>query len=642
MEVTQKGIRVSRDDGYHNLTVPIEKILSIKPIYTRQICVRYNEGVEAPHPNDHEEVTYIHNESGLTQLQVCNKIYDEFIRLGAIRRNDKGSLFIKSNEHVIAIFPNINAGGKYGQLYITDLRIAHETKNGVSGEMYYKQMISIRKPKEKKLIIDWGPHSAALIGFTFSYNLNLENNTERDSLYTIIKEQLTDRDPLLKSKFTKLDSYYASIDSDAIYDLAKNGDVDLYDYLLTHSRFTFGPICPEFSRAEKELMLACKLHKWDINMISILTQKEVFARNFARKYQQILNVMSKISKHEEKIRESKRSGLRRSSRKIEQDPEYRRLKREETLINNGIIPIVPEHCTNRIRASAMIYYDKRVMMLYKEWCKDNKTKKFENEYDDKWILYLLKELDTPRRREPLDMRCVCINDLQNSLTLRNKNRETLANFSAPDNIDERYIHNNCWYDGKKGIWFVQDDNLHNSMQKVADFNPEQSKAMTGTSAWGFKNENIKMFCGFPSIVIKTNSRDMPIVLSSSRKSGQLVRRWIYADTHYLLPILREDDINVQMEVEYGKLHYRSDTIQYVISPAGYVTRMTPKMAQLANDRYEHSDISISERVRRAIFSVDTGLFFNPQDTALSREGFFKEQHNTLYDERFERRTSDTH
>ena len=67
-----------------------------------------------------------------------------------------------------------------------------------------------------------------------------------------------------------------------------------------------------------------------------------------------------------------------------------------------------------------------------------------------------------------------------------------------------------------------------------------------------------------------------------------------------------------MGTKHGVLEYRSTEIDYTILPSGNMAEITPMMTKFLARRYDYPNIPINERARRALFTVDTNLFFDPR------------------------------
>ena len=453
-----------------------------------------------------------------------------------------------------------------------------------------------------------------------TFDFTLPKKVDRDLASNLAKEQLSRFRTESSYAFLQMDKYYNNLNYDALYDLARKRDEQFESHLMRHTEFTFGHISPEFTEFEKDLIQSCKLLGYDIGLITEKTDEEIEQRKSATQYMHFHNRVKKEIKSHSEAMDRLWKDLPNAPEKYEdalnilyENEEWQDHNRAIIEIENRNPEILKsQQYFNKILAEGLRYYDKRAVILYKEWCKNVPLQDFTDEYDDEWINYLLEKLDTPQGHNPLSSSCISRDKLKEQLNMRNRNRTTLANFSAPDHIDKRDIYNNCWYDKQHDMWYVQDDNLDEILQGHADSDLDDSQSTIGRRVWGFKGDNVQMFCGWPSITYESEDGRYEDRVTFSRVTGQELRRTEFKFVSFILPILRDEDINKHMECMYGGLAYSSTEVACCILPSGGFKWMTPKMLKLAGENYGFGDIPLNERVRRALFKVESGVCFNVQ------------------------------
>ena len=150
---------------------------------------------------------------------------------------------------------------------------------------------------------------------------------------------------------------------------------------------------------------------------------------------------------------------------------------------------------------------------------------FTDWYDDKWITYLLEKLNTPQGHDTVNPGATLTHDLlSDELKDRNRNRTTLSNFAAPEDIPPEDVWNNCWYDKRHKMYYVADDNMTENLSNHANSDPDHSQTMMGRRVWGFAEVQVDMFCGFPSIKHDTGyDSDEYYDITTVRSTGEILR-----------------------------------------------------------------------------------------------------------------------
>ena len=624
LEVTNKRIKVYNSKRVI-FTTSIEQIIGITPTKGRGIRIYYR--TKESNPLKLDNVTYeLTDAYKFTSLDLCDKIMRELINLEIIQHNINGFVYIKPHERVREVFEDVQLNNDIGLLYVTNIRIVHETDAGISMDMSFDQLLYSEFLDENTIRIIWEYNVSALDAPIFSSDLILSNFSDQEFAIVAIRDEFAELEP--DDKFFGLDIYFSSTSFKETYNLALGNDEDLDYYLLCLSRLHHGHPSPEFTDAEKKLYLACRLQGYRYQWLDNMTDEELQRRIFAVRYGYLsMEIADKWA--------NDGSGL--SIKRIVDDPKDRSMESKMQNMKDKSPEVIDSiRNVNKMRAESLRYYDKRVVVMYRMWCKNNLLQDFTDEYDDEWINYLLRRLDTHQGHTPLVDSYLGHCYLKNRLKDRDINRTTIAYFTTPDHIEQKDIYNNCWHDRERRMWYVQDDNLIDVLQSISDSDQDRSESEIGRRVWGFKEDRVNMFCGFPSITYKTIYGISAIDIGTSRITGQKMRRLLTDNINYVLPILRDSDMTPEMEIRYGEMYYKADTLECTISPSGKYTGLTPQMTKFMNKRYGFADIPLNERVRQALFCIDTGLDFNGQAPLKPLTVKVPNPYpDTLYDERFE-------
>jgi len=203
--------------------------------------------------------------------------------------------------------------------------------------------------------------------------------------------------------------------------------------------------------------------------------------------------------------------------------------------------------------------------------------------------------------------------LSDRLKIRNRNRTTLSNFAAPEDIPPEQVWNNCWYDKKHKMYYVADDNMTENLSKHAESDPDHSQTMMGRRVWGFAEDQVEMFCGFPSIRHDTGDEsdeyDNVVIV---RSTGEIIRVLMYKTRNYILPILKDEDITEEMATKYGSLIYHSAEMSLLPILDGRGFWGSPKLLEFFAKKYSFADIPLNELVRRTLASIEAYLSFDPR------------------------------
>ena len=634
LEITDQKIRVYDSEKLLS-SINLYHLHAITPVNENGIRIHYVNEIET-NSIGCQILECKLGESERSSIDICRDLSREITRIKDVVPNDRGWLYLQDGEDVLATYDNISIDGKLGTLYITNSRIVYETKFEIPIDIRYEQVIMIKDHEKDTITVQCDYPLPTFDSNIPSFDIVLPKNIDRDTVYLLIREVFMTFD-LKGSNFSKFIKCYSELEYDKLYDLAKDRDRDFYKYLENTAKTIFGKSTIHYLGLDIKILLACKLHGWNIDLISNMTDEEMKERVYFNRYLELVRFreedLEQYNKKIKLIEDTKTS----DRNKLEIDLNYLQIKNalDKLAADCELIRTRPS-LKNKFNSEVLRHYNKRVMILYREWCKGVPLKDFTDEYNDDWITYLLKRLNTKQGQSPIAQSHITYDKLEEKLIIRNKNRDTLAKFVTPSEINSRYLYNNCWYDRRRKMWYVEDDNLSEFLKSIATHTQDDSEAMFGRRAWGFKRNNVEMYCGFPAVEAMRNGDDEHIDMGHSRKTGQIRRMTSYRITYHILPIIRDIDITSEVIKKFGRILASYEEIEYTISGAGSTTEFTPKMRRCFEELYDLEDIPLNERVRRSVFNIETGLSHSP-DVPLGEDFVkpLKTYPDAIYDERFE-------
>ena len=632
LEITDQGIKIY-DSKKTVLDMDLYLVHAIAPVREDGIRIHYMNELETSRIGCH--ILEYKLESKYSPIEICRDISKKITAITGTFSNERGWIYLDDDE-LLYTFDNVQINDNHGILYVTESRIIYETEFEIPIDITFEQVFSIKDHKKDIIRVQCDYSSPTLDSDVPSFDIVLPKDADRDAISLSIKEVFADYNLDASVDFSELVKRYSKLEYDELYTIAESMNNDFYQYLEGNSKIIFGKPTAFYVGLDGKLFLACRLHEWDTDLISDITTEELKQRIIFKRYTDLLDFRDNDKKqYERKIKRIKKDKAA-TSENLKSDASYLQLKNTLNKINASLdmIRSIPS-LDNKVRSDALIYYDKRVVILYKEWCKGVPLRDFTDEHNDEWIVYLLKRLDTDQGHEPIVKSHILHEELIENLAIRGRNRATLAKFTAPDHINSKYVYNNCWYDERRKTWYVEDDNLSEFLQTVASYTPHDSEDMIGRHAWGFKRKNVVMFCGLPSIQAIRGGGPEEIEMGYNRRTGQM-RRIVLDNTGYhTLPIIRERDITSEMVTNYGKIIAEYEDIRYTISAAGSSTDMTPRTREIFERLYDLAKIPLNERVRRAVFNIETGLSHSPErplgSDIIEPASTYP---NSMYDERF--------
>ena len=617
MEITNLKLAVF-DSKNIKLRIPVQNIRSIVPLKKDKIRIQYYEQVQNNDPIvtfKRKYVDYDLEKPELSALQLCHKIKSGHERLNTWSKNDKGLLLLQPQEHIVITYRDVKTNKGRGLLYVTNVGLSLETDEGIVFDVPYEHIMLVTDHKKDKIRILYKDYPEEHDMRKHSFDFKLPKKLDRNTASSLIRKEFGDWRKKNGWEFVQLQKKFGELSYDELYNLIIIENPDYIKYMNLHVEHTFGFHALKFSLLDFDIIQSCKLAGLDIDVIKDISAEELQYRKEAQEYEvqyRKLYIKAKMYKDELEILE-KTCQSADDFKKLHKSKEYTKLQDMiKEIESNPILADADERVAEFV-GKALQAFDRRVRKIYDEWCKNNPLQEFADEYDYKWISYLLQKLNTTQGHKPLDTGKLSYDILQEELNVMDRNKTTLANFSAPDGIPQEHIWNNCWYDESHKIYYTQDDNLDERLQNKADSDPDHSQTMIGRRVWGFAEDQVEMFCGFPSVKVDSGyDDDEDFQVTYVRDTGKPLTQKEYRTRNLILPILREADMNEEMAVKYGSLSYQATEIRCSIKPSGSFGWLTPRLLKLYGDRFGFATIPINERVRRALFSVECYLSFDVQ------------------------------
>ena len=603
------------------LVIPIQNIRSITPLKRDKIRIQFYERSVDKYNRTlfrRKHVDYILNEPDISAIQLCYKIQTEHERLNTWGKNEYGLLIMQPQEHIVITYENVDTSQGTGLLYVTNVGLALETAEGVVFDVPYEKFMLVTDHKKDRIRIIWKDYEWQADMFKHSFDFKMPKKLDRNTVSALIRSEFSQYRKNTGYEFIQLEKRFGNLSYDELYNLKKITNPDFMTYVNLHVRHTFGFNAVQFSQFDNENIVTCKLAGVSVENIRDISDEEMTQRKESNvRWNEHSKIQSKIKLHNDE--------LERLEKTCKDAGEFKRLKNSTPYVDTqkALDDISQTHPELELRynefrlsvlGKACAAADRRTKIIYDEWCKNVPLEEFTDDYDDAWIHYLLNKLNTLQGRDPIrpDTAVLTYGELQEELQIRDRNRTTLSNFSAPDDIPREHVYNNCWYDERHKTYYVQDDNLSERLQSLADSDPDYSQTMIGRRVWGFAKEHVRMFCGFPSVKVETPNKDHYKNVTVIRKTGRTLVEIVYKTRNFILPVLREDDINDEMAERFGALSYIATEIQVGIEQNGMFGWFTPKMLKLYGKRFGFADIPINERVRRALFAVECDGVFDAQ------------------------------
>lgn len=550
-------------------------------------------------------------------LNLCHFIQTEYEKMALYSKNEHGLLKMRGSEQIVMVFENIKTKKGTGRLYITNIGVILETKKGVTFEVPYSIITLVTESKKDMIRILWTEAKSK-----YSFDFQLPGKTDKNIVLSVIKDELVRWRETEGMAFLNVERKFRNLSYDELYNLENSKNPEFNAYLQEHVRHTFGYYSQGFAFLDRASILSCKLAGISPDMISHISdveakqRKELQVRSEAwvKTKIEIDRLQDQIDSLEKKCQNAD------EFKKLQKDKDYLHLKESiQKTTDSDPSFLDTQLLLDENNIASLCSYDKKSAIIYDQWCKNVSLENFTDEYDDAWIRYLLEKTNTKQGHDPIFKNSVTYDELQEALKKRDRSRTTLANFAAPENISSENVYNNCWHDTAHKMWYVQNDSLDQRLQNRADSDPDHSQSTIGRRVWGFAEDQVEMFCGLPAIKMKCKrDADKLVHVAFDRTTGHEILDMYYSVIYFLLPILEEKDVTEEIVDKRGLLTFDATEMTHVVAPDGSAKRFTPKMLKLYCDKFGLADISLGERVRRALAHIEICISFDAR-TPLSSD-----------------------
>ncbi len=556
----------------------------------------------------------LHN-SKYSANQTCHKIISKYEQLNIFTSNTHGMMILQPHEHIIDIYHDTKTNQGKGLLYITNVGIALETADeGVICDVPFEKFSLVTAIKKNKIRIVWYEKNKK---FKFDFEID---NTKRDAAMSMMQNALDQHRTNTGYAFLQFEQKYHTMTPDDFFALAQARNPEFIDYLSAHAIHTFGFFADKFAGGDQESILACKVLGYPVEMISHVSDEELQQRkttydsalryqNFCTEYRSQKLSLDNLEKQCNDADDLKK--LRKTSQYKDIEESLDKLLKDTAEFGNGGAVKMERQAS----AWALQATDKRYNIVYAEWCKSHPLPDITNdEYNKSWESYLLEKLNNSKGRQPIVTSQPHFESLQDAIKVRDRNTSTLDMFVKPERVADEDIYNNCWHDKQAKMWYVQNDNLSEKLTELAVSDPEHSQHTCGRRVWGFSEDMVEMHHGFPSVMAEFEDCDRYMRIKMSRKTGVDIRYFTKSKVPFLLPILTDDDITEELERNIGKYAFGTREIRFVVQSSGCEYNMTPKEYKLYCKVWGFQHLPIAERVRRALFTVESGLTLDEEET----------------------------
>ena len=445
LEVTRKFFRIYKDKKA-SLRIPSHDVRAVAPVEPNSIRIYYY-GDNLPYKSyvcniaEHQLGKY-----APSPVELCRKLSKEFIKkretIKTKTKRGRGRgrprsdtetvkqevfklkrcwLYLLPDECIVQVCKNVRIDNEKGLLCITNNALVYETDDGISMDLSLALVLYIKNLEKNIIRVYWDRNLSEINEPIRYFDIIISKRDDRDAISLLMKEQFTSTES--EHSFAELDKYYSGMRRDKLINLYMNKDKDLDDYLEKYSKVIFGDLKRNSFDYNKELIMACKSQRLEISLISEMTDEELVQRIYAKRFFELGDYYTENIK-----------SYRYFIKNIDQNRWAKELlKKIPEIKKNSPEIISPVPFFNKTNSEFLRFYDKRVEILYKEWCKKESLEDFTDEYDDKWIKYILKRLDVLQKHSLLDATKDNIKTLKSDVRKRNRNRKTLANFRAPKN-----------------------------------------------------------------------------------------------------------------------------------------------------------------------------------------------------------------
>ena len=635
LKITNRRLIVDYQSKYDDFEIDIKDVRALTPVGKNNIRVQYIIQDEQGRRKRHQIIVDLPKQKE-TSLTVCYNILEMLFNENIFTKHTKGLLYLKNGEEVIDVINDCKSSEGQGKLYITNQCLVMETSKGIVFDAPYELIKLITELKKNQMKVIWKEYNNKN-DVEYKFSLRTPNKIDISQVISVIKETMAEFEK--KSDFTlrRLYKKYMNMTPDEIYQIGvENNSLFFNDYpketefvnfLKIFVKKVWGWSDHVYLKCDRSLLFACMTLGINYMLIYKTTEKEKEERKFARDFVKehyngllqthFLPIHNKINA----LRESIGDGYENNVEYIQlvnqfEDLKVKHSKELEDAKNKEKI----------IQHTAWKFYDRRVKIIYQEWCKTHPLTDYTDVKSNDWLEYLINILNNEKGRNTIQGNLYEF--LNERLNIKNRNESTLHNFSPPAHIPKEDIYNNCWFDKQYDMWYTSNDNLNEKLREKVDSDLDESQSNIGLRVWGFKKEKVTMVCGWPTVTITNKNMvgDYKYVINyGDREEGKNRMIRVLKDYQMCIPILNDDDINEKMVVisdtlidDYNEpidmrvyFKYETSSIQFAIRTDGDYVSSTVTKQNLSEQLWNFVDIPLAERIRRFIFSINTDLYFAP-------------------------------
>lgn len=636
MTVTSHKLTISHKD-LTELVIPLSDVRAIIPIKKDKIRIQFRNAA-----NMRMYVEHTMDKPQYSATQVCHNILQEHDTLSTWGKNTHGMLLLKPGEDIVHAIPDTDSKQGKGILYITSTGVAFETSTGIECDIPYDIVSLVTQVKRDRVRIVWREAVQQTTGREkskeFKLDFHMPSGVGCPQTITMITNTISAYRNKMGFRFAELDHFFSGMSNEELYAAACEHMPDLTEYLQRYAVKMYGYTVEWFAGCDRLLILACKLLSIDTEVISHISKEEQQDRN------QAVRICAMVRKRDEDLKKCKdtikqmedgcttTSDLKKMTEssqykeivgrikdlkeavghpkfaeydpRIMDAPSAEQLSGYDTIFTENTARVVDEVYSVLSLRSA----DRRIEMLYDEWCKTNAAPDVRDEYDPKYLEYLLHVTDNHRGRRigPSGRKAVInFEDIHYAIKTRDRHSSILGKFEKPEGIPDDQVYNNCWFDKEADMWYVFGDMLP-YMEKWADTDPDASQNVCGRRVWGFKSERVDKWWGWPSVRMIFGDAESMLPFQKSRRDGQTLYHVRLDERGTFLPVLREDDIQQVMERFRSTTVLTTEALRYTVVGSGYVYYCTPRQYDHHCAIHKVNKPPVSERLRRAKFLLDSG------------------------------------
>ena len=612
LDVTNLKVSVYTDDGI-TVSVPAPSLRCIIPLDKKKVRIQYWAPV-AGNPEPQRQYTDIElHKPEREAVHLCRQIKDAYEKAGTFSHNPRGFVLLVPDERIVTVYDDIRTEHGRGMMYITNVGVIVETGGGVMYEIPFDCIQIISDHKKDSLRLVWTEGNA-----THKADLRMSGSALRNEAGGLIRRELDTYRSGSGYEFRQLDAKYSQLSVTDIREMVGRSDPEYARYVRLHAIQVFG--FESWSEIDASHVLACKI--LGVNpevLVRDMPEDELRdRRRYVTKFTPELE--RKLYEYEMTLTYAGNitgSALTPETKKqvVETDEWKELVKTANTMLEDEDLKWYFGAESKRLAASMFRADIRMTGILYDIWRKDHPLTDFRDGYDTRWIDWLLKETDRPEYDLVFGYPYFERTSLIEMIKIADRNRATLESFRKPDGIPDEDIFNNCWYDKKNKMWWVQDDHLPDCVTELAASDPDHSQATIGRRVWGFAEKDVlKVYDKYPTILLDLPGCDWLVDRPTSKwdpDTGYIGIVKGVSRIRHSLAIIREGQIReIDTPVMATYMRWQSPELHYIPMSNGSMTTGTPRSTHEGARLFRRPFVPFNERLRRVLFSAFCGLGFN--------------------------------